>query len=459
MIERVLRFSITHRAAGGAGGRGDRGVRCPLAAATADRRCPGHHQQPGADQHRWLPALSPFEIEKKSPCRSRRHWPASRACNHPLAFAQRVLAGHGGLSTTRSTSTSPAQQVTQRLSQAKQNLPAGAEPKMGAVSTGLGEIYMWTVEYEHPGGKGADVKDGEPGWQSDGSYLTPEGLQAAQGFRAGDAICARCRTGSSGPQLKGVHGVADVDAIGGYEQQYQVQPDPQKLLSVGPLVRRCHQGAGAQQLWHRRRLHRAQRRGLSSCARMAGSRTPKTSAMSCCRPSARRADLVKDVAEVGIGRELRTGSASENGHEVVVGTAMMLKGGNSRTVAAAVDAKMTEINRALPPDIAVKTVLNRTKLVDATIATVEKEPRRGALLVIAVLFLLLGNFRAALITALVIPITMLMTATGMVRTGICANLMSLGALDFGLIVDGAVIIAENCLRRLAERQHALSSAC
>ncbi len=162
---------------------------------------------------------------------------------------------------------------------------------------------------------------------------------------------------------------------------------------------------------------------------------------------------IKDVAKVIIGKEMRTGSATENGREVVIGTAMMLIGANSRTVSMAVDEKMKEINTTLPKDIKAKTVLNRTKLVDATIHTVAKNLSEGALLVIAILFALLGNFRAACITALIIPFSMLMTAIGMVETKISGNLMSLGALDFGLIVDGAVIITENCLRRLSHKQH------
>ena len=164
---------------------------------------------------------------------------------------------------------------------------------------------------------------------------------------------------------------------------------------------------------------------------------------------------IKDVAEVTLGRELRTGSASVNGREVVLGTALMLIGGNSRTVAAAADAKIKEINRTLPPSIRARAVLNRTDLVDATIHTVATNLAEGALLVVLVLFLLLGNFRAALVTAVVIPVTMLITATGMLQAKISANLMSLGALDFGLIVDGAVIIVENSLRHLAERQREL----
>ena len=164
---------------------------------------------------------------------------------------------------------------------------------------------------------------------------------------------------------------------------------------------------------------------------------------------------VRDVAQVLVGPELRTGSASANGQQVVVGTALMLIGENSRTVAAAVGAKVREIARTLPPGVQLRTVLDRTELVDATVRTVAKNLAEGALLVVAVLFLLLGNLRAAVVTALVIPVTMLLTATGMLEAGISANLMSLGALDFGLIVDGAVIIAENSLRHLAERQHAL----
>ncbi len=163
---------------------------------------------------------------------------------------------------------------------------------------------------------------------------------------------------------------------------------------------------------------------------------------------------VRDVATLAIGGEIRTGSASENGHEVVVGTALMLIGSNSRTVATAVDARLDQVRRTLPPGIEIKTVLNRTQLVNSTIETVATNLGEGAFLVILVLFVLLGNFRAAFITALVIPVAMLMTATGMLQGRISANLMSLGALDFGLIVDGAVIIAENALRHLAERQAA-----
>jgi heavy metal efflux system protein len=223
------------------------------------------------------------------------------------------------------------------------------------------------------------------------------------------------------PQLKGVAGVAEVDAIGGYEQQFQVQPDPHKLLSLGvslaeviKALERNDTGIGAGYI---------ERRGESYVVRASGRVENAEDIGNIILANKSGVPVyLRDVAEIGIGRELRTGSASRNGNEVVVGTAMMLKGGNSRIVAIAVDDKIARINKALPPDIAAKPVLNRTKLVDATIATVSKNLAEGALLVIAVLFLLLGNLRAALIAALVIPITMLLTASGMLKMGISANL-------------------------------------
>jgi len=399
------------------------------------------------------PSLSPFEIEK--------------TVTLPI---ETVLAGIPGLDYTRSISRNAFAQVTvifrdgvdiyfartqvsQRLAQAKQALPPNAEPSLGPVSTGLGEIYMWTVEYQHPNGKGAPATDGKPGWQSDGSYLTPEGLRLRKDFE----LAMYLRTVQDWiirPQLKTVTGVAEVDAIGGFEQQYQVQPDPQRLLSLGltfadviRALERNNTGIGAGYI---------ERRGEAYVVR-AGGRLENAEDIGNVVLASKGGVPVylKDVAEVGIGRELRTGSASQNGNEVVVGTALMLKGGNSRIVSVAVDDKLKIVSKSLPPDIAINTVLNRTKLVDATIATVQRNLAEGALLVIAVLFLVLGNFRAALIVALVIPITMLLTATGMLKYGISANLMSLGALDFGLIVDGAVIITENALRRLAHRQEHL----
>jgi cobalt-zinc-cadmium resistance protein CzcA len=398
------------------------------------------------------PGLSPTDIEKQ--------------VTFPVETA---LAGIRGLDYTRSLSRNgfsqitavfhddvdiyfARQQVNERLLEARENLPPGAEPKMGPIATGLGEIYMWTVEYVHPNG-GASVADGAPGWQSDGGYLTPEGQSLRQPFEQA-AYLRTVQDWIVRPQIKTVPGVAGVDAIGGYVKQYHVQPDPSKLLAYGltfqdliAALERNNASIGAGYIENQGEAFQVRSDGrIANVGQIAdivvGARggTPI---------------YVRDVAAVGLGKELRTGAASENGEEVVVGTALMRIGENSRTVAAAVDARLKDIGKALPPDVRIKPVLNRTLLVDGTIRTVRNNLVEGAALVIAVLFWILGNLRAALITALVIPLAMLMTATGMVRGGLSGNLMSLGALDFGLIVDGAVIIVENCLRHLAERQHAL----
>jgi cobalt-zinc-cadmium resistance protein CzcA len=396
-------------------------------------------------------ALSPTEIEKQ--------------VTFPVETA---LAGIPGLESTRSISRNgfsqvtaifnddvdiyfARQQVNERIAEAKETLPEGADPKMGAITTGLGEIYMWTVEFEHPDGKGATVKDGEAGWQKDGSYLTPEGQRLRNYYE----LAGYLRTVQDWiirPQMKSVSGVAGIDAIGGYVKQYHVMPDPEKLISLGlsfddviEVVEKNNHSIGAGYI---------ERNGEAYIVRADGRIDTAAQLANIVITNRRGIPIyLKDVADIRIGKELRTGSASENGNEVVVGTALMLIGANSRIVSDAVDVKLKAVNKTLPPGIVAKTVLNRTKLVDATIATVEKNLAEGALLVIVALFALLGNFRAALISALVIPVSMLMTTLGMERIGISGNLMSLGALDFGLIVDGAVIITENCLRRLAERQH------
>ncbi|KOX55707.1 cation transporter, partial [Streptomyces purpurogeneiscleroticus] len=317
---------------------------------------------------------------------------------------------------------------------------------------GLGEIYMWSVHYKKPG-EGAPVVDGKPGWQSDGSYLTPEGQRLTTELER-SAYLRTVQDWIIRLQIKTVPGVAGVDGIGGFEKQYHVQPDPAKLtalnLSFGDVARALeanNANQGARYL---------EENGEGYVVRAAG-RLESMDEIGNVVVTTRGGVPVRmtDIAQVRIGRDLRTGSGSENGREVVIGTALMLIGENSRTVAAAVDAKMNEIRRSLPPGIEAQTVLNRTLLVEATIKTVARNLAEGATLVIVILFLLLGNIRAAIITALVIPVAMLMTMTGMVQGKISANLMSLGALDFGLIVDGAVIIAENSLRHLAEKQHEL----
>jgi len=397
------------------------------------------------------PSLSPVEVEKQ--------------VTFPIETA---LGGIRGLAYTRSLSRNgfsqvtavfdddvdiyfARQQVSERLIEARESLPPEVEPRMGAISTGLGEIYMWTVEYAHPGGAGARKVAGEPGWQPDGSYLTPERERLATPLERA-AYLRTVQDWIIRPQLKGVAGVAGVDAIGGYVKQFHVQPDPRRLVAYGrtfhdiiEALERNNLSAGAGYIEHNGEAYNVRSTG----------RVERLEQLESIVIGEQRGTPIylRDVASVGIGKELRTGSASENGEEVVVGTALMLIGENSRTVADAVDQQMAVVNKTLPPDIHAKTVLNRTTLVDATIHTVEKNLVEGAILVVVVLFFLLGNVRAALITALAIPLSMLLTAIGMVQTRTSGNLMSLGAIDFGLIVDGAVIIVENCLRMLAEKQH------
>ncbi|MEO6081449.1 MAG: CusA/CzcA family heavy metal efflux RND transporter [Steroidobacteraceae bacterium] len=342
------------------------------------------------------------------------------------------------------------QQVAERLSQARTSLPEGSEPQMGPVSTGLGEIFMYTVEYEHPDGKGAEIHDGQPGWQSDGSFLTEEGEHLTDEI----ARLAYLRTVQDWilrPQLRIVPGVADIDSLGGYEKQYIVEPDPVRMgasgfsyseLATGLESANVSVGANYIQRAGESYLVRADARirSIDEIERaVVGLRggVPVT---------------VRDVANVRIGGELRTGAASKNGYEVVVGTTLMLVGENSRTVARAVGRKLTEIEGTLPTGITAQVALDRSELVIATITTVTENLAIGALLVIATLFLILGNVRAALIATLVIPLSLLVSAIGMNSFHISGNLMSLGALDFGLIIDGAVIVVENTLRRIAEKQ-------
>jgi len=341
------------------------------------------------------------------------------------------------------------QQVAERLRVAEESLPDGVTPEMGPIATGLGEVYMWTVHFQHR--KEDTHKPGEPGIQPDGSYITPEGDRLVS-----DADKATyLRTTQDwivAPLLKNTPGLAGVDSIGGYVKQFQVIPDVQRLaaldLTLTDLARALEEnnvgiGAGVVD------------RGGEGLAVRSDARIRNSQELAGTIIATRKGTPIRldQVAQVRMGQALRFGSASENGREVVVGTAVMRIGENSRAVASAVAARLGEINASLPTDIVIQPVLDRTALVNATIRTVATNLGEGALLVIVVLFALLGNVRAALIAALVIPITMLMTSFGMLRGGVSANLMSLGALDFGLIVDGAVIIVENALRRLAERQH------
>lgn len=342
------------------------------------------------------------------------------------------------------------QQVLERLNAARENLPPGAEPQMGPISTGLGEVLMYVVEFEHPDGRGATVAQGQPGWKEDGTYLTPEG----EVLRTDVEKAAYLRTVQDwiiGPQLRTVQNVAGVDSIGGYAKQYHVEPDPDLLVSYGltfhdviEAIEKNNTASGARFI---------ERHGEQQVVKVDGRIQTITQIEDIAIGMHKGTPVrISDVAKVGIGKELRTGAAGEMGKEVVVGTALMLIGANSRTVAAGVERKLEEINRGLPEDVRARPVLNRMTLVDKTVKTIEKNLTEGAILVIVVLFLMLGNFRAAFLTALAIPLSMLMAAIGMVQFGISGNLMSLGAIDFGIIVDGSVIIVENCLRQLAERQ-------
>ncbi len=368
----------------------------------------------------------------------------------PLEVEQRItysietlMAGMPKLEQTRSTSRYGLSQVTvvfkegtdiyfarqlvnERISQAKEKLPVGITPEMGPTSTGLGEIFMWTVE----------AKEGA--LKADGTPYSPMDLREIQ-----DWIIK--------PQLRNVPGVNEINTVGGYVKQYQIAPYTDKLMAMGlslsDLVgalekNNANVGAGYIEKSGEQYLIRVP--GQVSNIEDIGNIVVTTNASIPVR--------IKDVAEVVIGSEARSGAATENGKEVVLGTVFMLTGENSRTVSAAVEKQLAQINTTLPNGIVANTVYNRTILIDKAINTVKTNLMEGALLVIAVLFIFLGNIRAAMITMLVIPLAMLFTFTGMVTGKVSANLMSLGALDFGIIIDGAVVIVENCMRRLAHAQ-------
>lgn len=343
------------------------------------------------------------------------------------------------------------QQVAERLSQARESLPDGVEPQMGPISTGLGEVLMWTVHFADPKAKGVVVEAGQPGFQPDGAYLTPEGERLTDQV-AQAAYLRTIQDWIIRPQMRSVGGVAGIDSIGGYEKQFVVEPDAGALSAFGisfselaEALEKTNLSVGANFI---------QQGGESFLVR-ADARIKTVNEISEAVVATREGVpiTVRDVANVRVGGDLRTGAATSGGKEVVVGTVLMLMGGNSRTVAAASAQRLAEITATLPSGVVAEVVYDRSKLVNATIATVERNLTEGALLVAVVLFLMLGNIRAAVIATLIIPFSMLMTSIGMNFFGVSGNLMSLGALDFGLIVDGSVIIIENCLRRLSHRQH------
>ena len=371
----------------------------------------------------------------------------------PLEAEQRItfpvetaIAGLPGLDYTRSISRYGLSQVTvvfeegtdiyrarqlvsERIQSAREVLPPGVAPELGPIATGLGEIYMY-------------VLSSEPG------ATTPEGTTwTAMDLRTlNDWVVL--------PQLRGVKGVTEVNTIGGYKKEIHVIPDPSALAAFGltladvmSALEENNANAGAGYI---------ERNGEQNLVRIPGQAATLDDLRQIVVADSGAAPIrIGDIASVELGKELRTGAATQDGEEIVLGTAFMLVGENSRTVSQAVYARIDAIRPSLPEGVTLTTVYDRTLLVDRTIATVEKNLVEGALLVIVILFLLLGNIRAAILTALVIPLSMLMTITGMVENKVSGNLMSLGALDFGLIVDGAVIIVENCLRRFGMAQHSL----
>ncbi|WP_175889029.1 efflux RND transporter permease subunit [Burkholderia cepacia] len=427
MFERLIRFAIAHR------------WLVMLAIAAVAALGVFSYQKLPIDA---VPDITNVQVQINTAAPGYSPLEAEQRITYPV---ETVMAGLPGLEQTRSISRYGLSQVTvifkdgtdiyfarqlvnERIQEAKDKLPPGIAPAMGPTSTGLGEIYLWTVE--------ADAAARKP----DGTRYTAADLRELQ-----DWVVR--------PQLRNVRGVTEVNSIGGYVKEYRVAPNPAKLMSYGltlaDVVRaleRNNDNVGAGYI---------EKRGEQYLVRVPGqARTVDDIANIVLTNVGGVPVRMKDVGVVDIGRELRTGAATSNGEEVVLGTVFMLMGENSRTVAKAVAAKMADVNRTLPSGVKAIPVYDRTVLVEKAVATVKKNLLEGAILVIAVLFLFLGNMRAALITALVIPLSMLMTFTGMVNAKVSANLMSLGALDFGIIVDGAVVIVENCVRRLAHAQAA-----
>ena len=426
MIERILRFSIAHRwlvlglTVGAAVFGGYNYQRLPIDAVPdiTNVQVQINSEAPG---------FSPLEAEQR--------------ITFPVEAA---MAGLPRLAETRSLSRYGLSQVTvvfedgtdiyfarqlvnERVQEAAATLPDGIVPTLGPIATGLGEIFLWTVEQDPP-------RDGDA-------------VEQGMLLRTIQDWIVR-------PQLRTVPGVADVNSIGGFTRQFHVTPDPAKLNAYGLTFRdvlaalaanNSNVGAGY-----------IERRGEQYLVRAPGQVTSLDDLRQLVVGTRAGTPVyLTDIGDVILGKELRTGAATENGREVVIGTAFMLMGENSRIVARRVAERMAEINTTLPEGVTAKTVYDRSELVDDTIATVRHNLTLGALLVIVVLFFFLGNIRAALITACVIPLSMLFAITGMVEWGVSGNLLSLGALDFGIIVDGAVIIVENCIRRLTIRQQEL----
>ncbi len=390
-----------------------------------------------------VPDITNIQVQINTPATGYSPIEAEQRVTFPIEMA---MAGLPDLEYTRSISRYGLSQVTvifkdgtdiylvrqlvnQRIQEARSRLPVGIVPTMGPISTGLGEIFMWTVNAD----KGARKPDGA-------AYNSTD-LREIQ-----DWVIK--------PRLRTVKGVTEVNSIGGYVKQFHVAPYPEKLISLGltlqdviTALERNNLNVGAGYI---------EKSGEQNLVRVPGQIANLQDIGEIILGSRQGVPVrINDVADVLIGKELRSGAATQNGEEVVVGTAHMLIGENSRTVSIAAAEKLSEISLSLPPGITVIPVYNRTTLVDKAIRTVSNNLLEGAALVIMVLFISLGNLRAALITALIIPLSMLFTLSGMVASHVSANLLSLGALDFGIIVDGAVIIVENCIRRLSHEQSRL----
>ena len=390
-----------------------------------------------------VPDITNIQVQINTPATGYSPIEAEQRVTFPIEMA---MAGLPNLEYTRSISRYGLSQVTvifkdgtdiylvrqlvnQRIQEARSRLPVGIVPTMGPISTGLGEIFMWTVNAD----KGARKPDGA-------AYNSTD-LREIQ-----DWVIK--------PRLRTVKGVTEVNSIGGFVKQFHVAPYPEKLISLGltlqdviTALERNNLNVGAGYI---------EKSGEQNLVRVPGQIANLQDIGEIILGSRQGVPVrIKDVADVLIGKELRSGAATQNGEEVVVGTAHMLIGENSRTVSIAAAEKLSEISLSLPPGITVIPVYNRTTLVDKAIRTVSNNLLEGAALVIMVLFISLGNLRAALITALIIPLSMLFTLSGMVASHVSANLLSLGALDFGIIVDGAVIIVENCIRRLSHEQSRL----
>lgn len=323
------------------------------------------------------------------------------------------------------------QLVTERLQGVLDDLPPGLSPKLAPIATGLGEIFYYTLDYT------ADAKD---------KPATREAQLMA---------LWQIQEYTVKPLLRGTQGVAEVNRSGGYERELIIQPDPAKLaaagLSLDALAELVEQntknaGGGYVEIGGEQLIVRAPTRVTSA---------EEIAKLPLKFGAGVRPILLSEVATVAIGSSFRTGASTHEGEEAIIGAAIMLAGENTRLVAQSVRTKLEEIQEKLPAGVTIKTVYDRSELVDRTIHTVEKNLFEGAVLVVVVLFALLGNFRAAFIVALVIPLSMLFAMTGMVRLGLSGNLMSLGAVDFGLIIDGAVVMVENIVRHLGEKQHAL----